>query len=104
VLSIAAMLVVVLHGCKKESANFQNENANKQINESKMIVSKINNFREMMDSNLKSGGAMTVDSAVLNLEALINYDYAIPDSSSKDFTLLDSYVKNSLSNGPVQLC
>ena len=90
-LSIASMLCVVLHGCKKESANFQNENANQQVNESKMIVGKINNFRERMNSNLKSSGTMTVDSAVWNLEALLNYDYAIPDSSAKDFTLIDSY-------------
>jgi len=57
---------------------------------SNMIINRINNFRQQMQ-NPERSGEMLPDTAVWNLEALINYDNAYPDSASKDFTIMSSH-------------
>lgn len=55
------------------------------------IISLIQQFEEKMHSSFKSGEMIDIDSAVWNMEALQNYGYAYPDSSTKEFIHKKSY-------------
>ena len=57
---------------------------------SRMINNKIEHFRNLMTAGYKTGGTMPLDSAVWNLEALISYDNAYPDSASKNFVIMSA--------------
>ncbi|MEJ2595919.1 MAG: hypothetical protein P8100_12535 [bacterium] len=53
----------------------------------------IADFKYAMDNRLKSGGSISLDSAIWNMEAGLNYDYADPDSASAFFiTRASSYI------------
>ena len=55
------------------------------IKRSRKVASLIENFKGKMEFDLKSGESISLDSAVWNMEATLNYDYADPDSASALF-------------------
>lgn len=74
--------LLVFNNCKKSEENIDSLNS-KVSAEKNPVIQKIDSFRDKMNSSLKSGGSMSVDSSIWYLEALINYDIAYPDSSAK---------------------
>ncbi len=88
VIIISLILGVIGFACKKEDNNMLDE---QNTNYSENILKSINKFKQTMESGVKSGGSMHIDTAVWNLEALISYENAYPDSSSRDFITVESY-------------
>jgi len=87
---------------KKENTNQSFTQEDEMMVRSKKIISLINQFDEKMNSNLKSGELIELDSAVWNMEALQNYNYAYPDSAAKDFDVTKSnYTIDVDANGTV---
>jgi hypothetical protein len=80
-------LIVGVYSCKKDSnhqlPNQQQEN--EMMKRGKKVVSIIRSFQEKMAGDLKSGGSISLDSAIWNMEAALNYNYARPDSASANF-------------------
>ncbi len=83
------IMIVVLFAVTSCNKNNQGEPASTFDNETyaKMIIQRIDGFREQMNSTYKSGELMPLDTAIWNLEALITYDEAYPDSVSRDFII-----------------
>jgi len=87
---ILVVMLITITSCKKDNlqqAGFTDNNTAY----ANMIVNRIDNFRTQMNSTERSGDMMLLDTAIWNLEALITYDKAYPDSASKDFKTLKSY-------------
>ena len=100
-ITVSALFVILwsMNSCKKDGmVQPQNET---NVNYTKMILGKIDHFRNLMSDSYKSGGSMELDSAVWYLEATLSYDNAYPDSISKDFTLFHSTYTINVSNGMV---
>ena len=53
---------------------------NSTVSNYENIESRIKAFKELMNSNLKEGGDLNIDSAIFYWEAALNYDYSIADS------------------------
>ncbi len=83
--------MTAIYSCKKENTDQAVKQQDEMMVRSKKVVSLIKQFDEKMNSNLKTGELIDLDSAVWNMEALQNYDYAYPDSSTKDFVLMKSH-------------
>ncbi len=103
ILSIIVIAIIAgVYSCKKESTNQTFTQEDEMMVRSKKIITLINQFDEKMNSNLKSGELIGIDSAVWNMEALQNYNYAYPDSAAKDFNVTKSnYTINVDANGSV---
>ncbi len=87
---ILVVMLIIVSSCKKDNirqAGFIDNNTAY----ANMIVNRIDNFRIQMHSTERSGDMMLLDTAIWNLEALITYDKAYPDSASKDFKTMKSY-------------
>ena len=100
-ITVSALFVILwsMNSCKKDGmVQPQNET---NVNYTKMILGKIDHFRNLMNDSYKSGGSMELDSAVWYLEATLSYDNAYPDSISKDFTLYHSIYTIDVDNGMV---
>ncbi len=84
---IGLSLMVGIYSCKKDQAKPDGliNNESEMMKRSRKVVTLINEFKEDMNSDLKSGGSISLDSAVWNMEATLNYDYADPDSASALF-------------------
>jgi len=97
ILLFAVILAITVHSCTKDkSMDLQNQTS--EVSYSEQILNNINGFKEKMNSNLKAEEKMHIDDAVWNLEALISYENAYPDSSSKDFQTYKSYYTLSVDN------
>jgi hypothetical protein len=85
-------LMVGVYSCKKDiNQQIPNQQQdNEMMKRGKKVVSIIRSFQEKMAGDLKSGGTISLDSAVWNMEASLNYDYAQPDSASKNFNIVNS--------------
>jgi|GEM_PF-3143561 len=86
---VILLALIAFYSCKKDNMP-TTEPTTDNTAYSNMITNRINNFRQQMQ-NPERSGEMLLDTAVWNLEALINYDYAYPDSASKDFTIMSSH-------------
>lgn len=84
------MGVLILSSCQKDKI-LQPELSNNNTDNAKMIINRIDNFRTQMNSSERSGESILLDDAIWNLEALITYDKAFPDSASRDFKTMKSY-------------
>lgn len=84
---IGLSLMVGMYSCKKDQAKPDGliNNESEMMKRSRKVVTLIKEFKEEMNSDLKSGGSISLDSAVWNMEATLNYDYADPDSASALF-------------------
>ena len=90
ILSVAAAVAIVFHSCKKEKS-INLKDGPTEASYSQQIMERIIGFGEKMNSSMKSGGSMHIDTAVWDLEALISYENAYPDSSSRDFITVESF-------------
>ncbi len=90
ILSIAVILAVTFSSCKKEKS-FDVEGEVSEISHSQMIVNRIMAFQEQMKSGFKAGGSVSLDSAIWDMEASLNFDYAHPDSASTNLSVQKSY-------------
>ena len=86
---IVLLTCITFTSCKKENMQQPEPNTDNTAY-STMIINRINHFKTQMQSP-ERGGAMLLDTAVWNLEALINYEVALPDSASKDFKTMQSF-------------
>ena len=91
ILSIAATVAVIFHSCKKEKSINNLKGEPTEASYSQQIMERIIGFGDKMNSSMKSGGSMHIDTAVWDLEALISYENAYPDSSSRDFITVESF-------------
>lgn len=83
---ILFVITMIITACQKSDQTKPTDNEI-EVEYDKLIVNKINSFRESLSSTFKSSSLLSIDTAIWNLEALITYDEAYPDSSSKDFML-----------------
>jgi len=88
---ILGILLTTTYSCKKDVSDLQKSQPDEIALKNNDIVKLIKQFETKMQSNLKSGESIGLDSAVWNMEALQNYSYAYPDSSTKDFAIMKSY-------------
>ncbi len=91
ILSIAIVLAISFSSCKKEKNIDLKGGEPTEASFSQQIMDRIMDFKGKMNSSMKSGGDMHIDTAVWNLEALISYENAYPDSSSRDFITVESF-------------
>jgi len=83
---IMLMISFIITSCKKDEAVSTGQDKNIELsNNSQKVLSLIQQFEQKMNSTLKAGDKIHIDSVVWNSEALQNYNYAIPDTSTRDF-------------------
>ena len=98
------MITICITSCKKDNTNPTSTYSDEMILHSNKVLSLIKQFDEKMSSTLKSGEIIELDSAIWNTEALQNYTYAFPDSSTKAFIVFNSnYTLAVDANGMVWL-
>jgi hypothetical protein len=93
IIFIPVILLSVLFfivSCKKDNLNNFKQNTNDNTY-SQNVIKRIENFRQQIQGNLKTGTMMTLDTAIWNLEALITNYGGYPDSASNKFILLHSH-------------
>lgn len=89
---IVIAIIAGFYSCKKDNTGQAiSEQENEMMLRSKKVILLIQQFDAKMHSTFKSGELIDIDSAVWNMEALQNYDYAYPDSSTKEFVHNKSY-------------
>lgn len=93
IISIIVIAIIAgFYSCKKDNTKQAiNQQENEVLLHNKKVISLIQQFKTKMNSTLKKGDLTELDSAVWNMEALQNYGYAYPDSSTKNFTHIKSY-------------
>lgn len=102
ILSFAVVMAVVITSCKKENPDPVSYEDEMSIH-SKNVLSLIKNFDNKLESDLKTGELITLDSAVWYTEALQNYDHAHPDSASRDFVVFETQYTIAVSPGGMVL-
>jgi hypothetical protein len=93
IIFIPVILLSVLFfivSCKKDNLNNFKQNTNDNTY-SQNVIKRIENFRQQIQGNLKTGTMMTLDTAIWNLEALITNYGGYPDSASNKFILMHSH-------------
>jgi len=90
ILSFTIVLAMTMYSCKKEKG-VDIPSPETDVSTSQQIMNRINAFKEKMNNDYKSGSNTHIDTAVWDLEALISYENAYPDSSSRNFTTYESY-------------
>ncbi len=90
-LIMLGIILTTIYSCKKDVSDLQSSQSDEIVLKNNDIIKLIKQFETKMQSNLKSGESIDLDSAVWNMEALQNYSYAYPDSSTKDFVIMKSY-------------
>ena len=94
---------MTVYSCKKEisepPASFEDE----MTAHSKNVLSLIKGFENKMESNFKTGELLELDSAIWYTEALQNYEYAHPDSGSKNFVVFETQYTLAVSPGGMVL-
>lgn len=105
---IVILLMVGLLSCKKDTIDQQQTQEDKAVMRSKKVIALIHNFEQKMNDALKSGETISLDSAIWNIEASLNYNYADPEeavgeySFSKSSYLLEVDANGEVSMGDVQ--
>lgn len=84
VLILLTGLMIV--ACKKDEPMQVNQNTSTELDDhSTKVLNMIKTFDAQMNSTLKGDERIHIDSVVWNSEALQNYNYAFPDTSTKNF-------------------
>ncbi len=98
------MITMCISSCKKEDTRPAANSADAIVNHSTKVIQLIKRFDKKMNSTLKEDEQIELDSAVWNVEALQNYNYAFPDSSTRDFYVFhDDYTLDVDANNKVWL-
>jgi len=80
---LSGLLIVA---CKKDEPMQVNHKTNTELDDhSTKVLNLIKTFDAKMKSTLKGDERIHIDSVVWNSEALQNYNYAFPDTSTKNF-------------------
>jgi len=103
ILSFAIVLAITMYSCKKDLSEPHHSPENELMTHSQKVLSLIRAFDNKLESSLKTGGLITLDSAVWYTEALQNYEYAHPDSGSQDFIVFKSQYTLAVSPGGLVL-
>ena len=85
------MITICISSCKKENTQPTLNTGDEIVNYSSKVLSLIKKFDQKMNSILKEDEKIELDSAIWNVEALQNYTYAFPDSSTKEFYVFRDY-------------
>ena len=93
-----AIFALTLNGCKKDHPADNGQAQIMQNIHTKTLIEKFNYFRNKMQSNLKTGEFITLDSAIWYTEATLSYDHAYPDSTSEDFHTQSTFYTLSVDN------
>ncbi len=91
IIFVLLAVMALTYSCKKDVSDIEENQTNTEIVKNNEVINLIKQFETKMQSTLKSGEYIDLDSAVWNMEALQNYSYAYPDSSTRDFVVLKSY-------------
>jgi hypothetical protein len=71
---------------------------------SKKVIALIHNFEQKMNDALKSGETISLDSAIWNIEASLNYNYADPEEAVGEYSFSKSnYTLEVDANGEVSM-
>lgn len=101
---ILAAMMIGYYSCKKDYTTKPFIQEDELTTHSKKVLSLIKSFDEKMKRTFKSSEQIELDSAVWNIEALLNYSYSYPDSSAKDFVVYKSnYTMDIDANGMVAM-
>jgi len=103
ILLFAILMAVVMYSCKKDLPVASPVQENDFITHSQKVLSLIRAFDNKLESDLKTGELITLDSAVWYTEALQNYEYAHPDSGSRSFVVSESQYTLPVSPGGLVL-
>ena len=99
-------LMVGVYSCKKDS-NQQIPNQQQDgemMMRSKKVIALIHNFEQKMNDALKSGETISLDSAIWNMEASLNYTYADPEEAIGVYSFSKSnYTLEVDANGEVTM-
>ena len=102
ILIVSIILTLGMGSCKKDVSTQPETLKDDQTVQSKQIISLIVNFEAKLSNPLKSDETLSLDSAVWNMEALQNYEYANPAEATKDFEVAKSnYTLDLDENGQV---
>jgi hypothetical protein len=85
ILSIAIVLAISFSSCKKDK-DIETHHQLTEPSYSQLIVNRIMAFQEQMDAEFKAGGTVSLDSAIWDMEASLNFDYAYADSASANLS------------------
>ncbi len=96
IFSLFALMAFGLLSCTKDQTNPTN---NEMYAESFKLYRSLKTFEQKLDNAdlLKSGELVEVDSLVWYVEALINYQYAVPDQAFEKFIRNQSYYSLEMS-------
>ncbi len=83
---IVVLLFVGFNGCKKEAINQQPTQDDEMMVRSKKVVSLIRQFNQKLESSLKTSETISLDSAIWNMEASLNYNYADPEEAVGEYS------------------
>jgi hypothetical protein len=101
---IVSLLIVGLFSCKKDNIEQQPNIDSEMMIQSKKVVALINAFDRKMEGALKSGETISLDSAVWNLEASLNFNYADPEEAVGKYSFSKyNYTLDVDANGEVLL-
>ncbi len=90
ILAVAGVIFTI-HSCKKNAMEKPTTENEQMLSRSQKVIALIRQFDAKLKNNLKSGEMITADSAVWNMEASLNYNYAISDSSAANLLVKKSF-------------
>ena len=97
------LLVGLLYSCQKGQEPISSKIDQTQLEKSQQIIRQIEGFDTKLNSNLKSGETISVDSLVWYTEALENYNNARPDLQYENFVVNKTSYTVTLDNGSLSL-
>jgi len=100
---IIPLLALFVYSCKKEQEPMTNPVDQAQLEKSQQIIRQIEGFDTKLNSNLKSGESISVDSLVWYTEALENYNHARPDLAYENFMVSKTTYTATLDNGNLSM-
>jgi hypothetical protein len=100
---IIPLLALFVYSCKKEQEPMTNPVDQAQLEKSQQIIRQIEGFDTKLNSNLKSGESISVDSLVWYTEALENYNHARPDLAYENFVVNKTTYTVTHNNGSLSL-
>ena len=100
---LPALLVGLLYSCQKEQEPISSKIDQGQLEKSQQIIRQIEGFDTKLNSNLKSGETISVDSLVWYTEALENYNNARPDLQYENFKVSKTTYTATLDNGSLSM-
>jgi len=103
ILSFAIVLAITMYSCKKDFPEPHHSPENELMTHSQKVLSLIKGFDNKLESNLKTGELLELDSAIWYTEALQNYEYAHPDSGSMNFVVFKTQYTLAVSPGGMVL-